>query len=523
MAALQCEICGGKLIGKPGGIFECDSCGVEYSTEWAKAKVQEIRGTVQIEGSVQVDGVVRIEGGANTNSLLKRGKIALEDENWNEAKALFQEILKIEPERAEGYLGLAMANYLCSNWDAFMPYYIHYTCGELDDSNIQRAYQFATPELKAQFSKTREIFQKRIPLLKEKREALLPASQLIFANNSRIIITPLDGTAVLGYDYSEDNCGQKCILGWEDIVEVAAGVDHTVGLKTDGTVIATNFQADAYHRYAGQCDVTDWTDIVSISAGACHTVGLKSDGTVIATGNNSAGQCNVNSWDGIIAIATGGGRTIGLKADGTVVATDYIGDPLYNWNQCNVQQWKDVVAIAAESGCTIALKSNGTVVGSYAVSGWQDIVMVATDGVQIAGLRLDGTVTITKERYLSDYLSDIDVSGWNDIVFIAMGNGVILGIKSDGSIVVSEGYISSSFESKLNNKKLFADITLLKPKKTEMREHKIKIRNQKRVALKREQVSLQKELANLKGLFSGSKRRELENRLEQIEMELDAL
>ena len=27
MAALQCEICGGKLMGSPGGIFECDSCG----------------------------------------------------------------------------------------------------------------------------------------------------------------------------------------------------------------------------------------------------------------------------------------------------------------------------------------------------------------------------------------------------------------------------------------------------------------------------------------------------------------
>ena len=29
-AKLECEICGGKLIGKPGGIFECESCGMEY-------------------------------------------------------------------------------------------------------------------------------------------------------------------------------------------------------------------------------------------------------------------------------------------------------------------------------------------------------------------------------------------------------------------------------------------------------------------------------------------------------------
>ena len=66
MAALQCEICGGKLVGKPGGIFECDSCGMEYSTEWAKAKIQEIKGTVKVEGTVEVTGKVQVEGGSVT-------------------------------------------------------------------------------------------------------------------------------------------------------------------------------------------------------------------------------------------------------------------------------------------------------------------------------------------------------------------------------------------------------------------------------------------------------------------------
>jgi tRNA(Ile2) C34 agmatinyltransferase TiaS len=60
-AKLQCEICGGKLIGKPGGIFECENCGTEYSTEWAKAKIQEITGTVKVEGTVEVAGKVQIE------------------------------------------------------------------------------------------------------------------------------------------------------------------------------------------------------------------------------------------------------------------------------------------------------------------------------------------------------------------------------------------------------------------------------------------------------------------------------
>jgi len=49
----------------------------------------------------------------------------------------------------------------------------------------------------------------------------------------------------------------------------------------------------------GKCDVSDWTDIVAISAGDYHTVGLKSDGTVVAVGNNDYGQCDVSDWTNI--------------------------------------------------------------------------------------------------------------------------------------------------------------------------------------------------------------------------------
>lgn len=113
---LQCEICGGKLIGKPGGIFECENCGTEYSTEWAKAKIQEITGTVKVEGTVEVTGKVQIEGpvkiengGPNEDSLLKRGNMMLEDLNWKEASDYFNQVLNINPESASAYLGLALA------------------------------------------------------------------------------------------------------------------------------------------------------------------------------------------------------------------------------------------------------------------------------------------------------------------------------------------------------------------------------------------------------------------------------
>ena len=110
---------------------------------------------------------------------------------------------------------------------------------------------------------------------------------------------------------------------------VVAGKYDTIGLKSDGTVVATGY------NYYGECNVTSWTGITQIAAAWEVTIGLKSDGTVVATGGNSGGQCNVSSLTGIIQVAAGASDTIGLKSDGTVVAT---GDNAYS--ECDVGGWR---------------------------------------------------------------------------------------------------------------------------------------------------------------------------------------
>ena len=58
-------------------------------------------------------------------------------------------------------------------------------------------------------------------------------------------------------------------------------------------------------NYAGQCDVSGWRDIVAVAAGKFHTVGLKRDGTGVAVGYNKYSQCDVIGWTDI-----GGGLTL---------------------------------------------------------------------------------------------------------------------------------------------------------------------------------------------------------------------
>ena len=239
-----------------------------------------------------------------------------------------------------------------------------------------------------------------------------------------------DGTMVAVGENDDGQCG---VSEWADIVAVAAGYDHTVGLKSDGTVVAVG------SNDSGQCDVSEWTDIVAISAGRIHTVGLKSDGTVVAVGSNSSGQCDVSEWTDIVAISAGQDYTVGLKTDGTVVATEYTGYGHYS--KCDVSEWTDIVAISAGSSHTVGLKSDGTVVavgnndgGECDVTKWTDIVAISAGYSYTVGLKSDGTVVATlPSGYLNKGQSD--VSEWTDIVAISAGEDHTVGLKSDGTVV----------------------------------------------------------------------------------------
>jgi uncharacterized repeat protein (TIGR02543 family) len=210
---------------------------------------------------------------------------------------------------------------------------------------------------------------------------------------------------------------------------IAAGGRHTVGIRPDGTVVATGNNDD------GQCNVAGWTDIVHVAAGFSHTVGLEEGGTVVATGNNDDGQCNVAGWTDISMVVAGDWHTVGLKNDGSVVATGKSDQ-----GQCDILGWADIQQVAAGGAHTVGLESGGTVVatgnnddGQCNVGGWTDISMVVAGYAHTVGLKSDGTVVATG----NNAEGQCNVAGWTDIQQVAAGRAHTVGLKSDGTVVAT--------------------------------------------------------------------------------------
>ena len=304
-----------------------------------------------------------------------------------------------------------------------------------------------------------------LPMALNTLEAKVPP--MVVAGCTHIVGLRSDGTVVtLARTYGGGNVG-----GWKDMVQVAAGgcheYEYTVGVKSDGTVVAVGFNDD------GQCDVDGWTDIVQVAAGDEHTVGLKSDGTVVAVGRNDVGQCNVARWRDIVQVDASGDHTVGLKSDGTVVDTAHNainwtgiievaaggrGEYAYtvglnadgtvvavggNQNgQCDVGDWTDITQVAA-GGHTVGLKSDGSVIavgwnayGQCDVDGWTDITQVDAGDIHTVGLKSDGSVVARGFQYYGE----CDVGGWMDIVQVAAGgwtNPHTVGLRSDGTVVAA--------------------------------------------------------------------------------------
>lgn len=230
---------------------------------------------------------------------------------------------------------------------------------------------------------------------------------------------------------------------------LAAGGDHTLALKSDGSVWGWGFDQSDNIVATPTPVVGMTTGVMQISAFGSYSAALKQDGSVwLWTKCNSPGGPTAVTYPysatyggyppvtGVAAIAARGtGNVTMLMPDGTV----WVPSP---WAQ-QVSGATGIKAIATGSNCAFGIRQDGSLLmwgsnpgGSYYSSavymnGLTGVAAVAVDGSDRFALKDDGTVW-TWQNNLS--ASATKVGGLTDIVRVAAANGHRLAWRSDGTI-----------------------------------------------------------------------------------------
>jgi alpha-tubulin suppressor-like RCC1 family protein len=220
------------------------------------------------------------------------------------------------------------------------------------------------------------------------------------------------------------------------VVALATGNNHTLALKSDGTVWAWG-QGSAGQLGDGTplysklpVQVAHLSAVVAVAAGNSHSLAVKSDGTVWAWGDNHRGQLGegtntqhttpvrVADVGGAVAVAAGSWTSLAVKLDGTLQAWgDNLygqlgnGKPIGRAAPAQVAGLSGVRTLTVEARNALAVKSDGT------VWAWGD---------NSFGQLGDGTTTTRA--------SPVQVAGLGGVVATGLGEMFSLALKSDGTV-----------------------------------------------------------------------------------------
>ena len=546
MAALQCEICGGKLMAKSGGLFECEYCGMQYDKTRIQEMVQEIKGTVKVEGTVQVSGTVKVEGNVTIGNMLKRGYAALEEENWEAAEGFFQRALDFDPDSGEAYLGIAMRGEEISERSTYWELLKQH---EIEDgenlSKIQKANH--SKQLEAELKDyNAHIAAENAAIQEAQNKSGQGESEYATLREKYSLINGMvadDGRFVLKADGSflyDDTKFAVLDSSWSDIVQIKFVQFWLVGLRADGTVYAFNMDkgqlSTVFQKYEGICQIS----AIRTRDTGLAVCGLRKNGTVAFYSElpyDDFLRKKIEGWNRIKKIYAAGSGFLGLQDDGRVISP-------YG----NLTEVHDVVAIAPLGfGEPVFLHKNGMIsisgeakstmfhyesTAQYSrILKWTGIIDIAYVYDCLVGLRKDGTVLaepVTTTRHYNYEKECDEVSGWSNVVAISGGYSGIIGVSADGRLMYTgKNYSLDAIGRKEKNLRLFDNIETLRRDLYDVQAHQriaLLKKNAERVkVLQEEKQELEAMLPDLRGIFSLSRRKKVEARIEEIKSILKGL
>ena len=415
-------------MAKAGGIFECDSCGMQYDKTRIQEMVQEIKGTVKVEGTVQVagtvkvEGPIKVEGAATVPNLITRGFMAIESGHFDDARQTFGKALEMDPQCGDAHLGIAIAGRKYKDRQAFWESLMNYEINEptsltkARECNLVEPYRSEMEHYKAFLAK--EAADKAEALRRgEENRSYYAALRQKYA----------PARAMLGDGYYEATIPEGCI-----------GYYGSLGDKN-----------------------SPWREVVAISSSVGATAGILPDGSVIAQFEERTFILNTAPAPKAIKVcacgeekSTGHAEVFILRQDGTVTAFDKDGKESY-WTTNVLKTWTDIADIAATQGYgfnIIGVKKDGTLVANmeHLLQEQEDLCdiaqVVSARDSDFAFLTNTGKVILHRHRKLTavnSLFKEVNsavarIEKWSDIIQISFQDECLVGLKADGT-VVAEG------------------------------------------------------------------------------------
>lgn len=219
----------------------------------------------------------------------------------------------------------------------------------------------------------------------------------VWAGDAHSLILKADGTlwgfggnhfGQLGDGTNSDRTTAVSVLGLAGVKTVAIGEVHNLALRNDGTVWSWGYNGHGElglgSGVTGNINqaqqIPTLSGVTAIVAGGNHSLALKSDGTVWAWGYNSAGQLGASTptasstptqvagLTDVVAIGAGLTHSVALRADGTLLmwgsnGNGQLGTALGGFSAVPVQisGGEGVRSLYGDMSGTIGLKEDGTV------------------------------------------------------------------------------------------------------------------------------------------------------------------
>lgn len=423
----------------------------------------------------QESPVLHVTAGPNRNAMLERGYLALEGEEWENAKNYFDQVLNTDAKNSEAYMGLAMAENHCSTRKLLLERVERMdVCESL---NFQRAIRFSDEGTKLWYGgiqNKREVLKQK---LEAKRALAIVLSNMIGMRSALYFIN-LDGTVTVpglkseglqAFNREANINDQRDIMLFRKLQHLSnvrhiysisdpiAKIRDLIVLFEDGTL-----KIMAKDMKTGYEECERWSDIVKMTG----EYALRRDGTVltcteavksIVTGHRNAealmkirrkeieNSKRVLNWRDI-ADLTGAVYPTGIKRDGTVVDLH----PEYqDWKMFmprSFDGWTDICDVKTAGAWSIGLRRDGTVLSTavkdvtpFDTSDWKRIVMIQHDGASVFGLDAYGRVVwATGEQKDEKVHGNDDCASWTEIAYISgsEGNGFFAGLRLDGTVSV---------------------------------------------------------------------------------------